>query len=258
MIGLNLGLWQGRRNRATVIASALAAINARSPAILYYGSNATVDGANAETGDQVSSWTDLSGNTRHATQSTQTRQPTIAQNSNGDNVLRFSRASTDCLVAPGSWLTGLTSCTMVVVFKFTGDPAGTTTSGQCLWSWDSGDFRYSVDANSMQCFVGGSNGSFTFTDTTNYHISVVDYDGGAGTDATKLIVDMDGVAQSLSFSAGIPTSIPTITAGRIAARSDDTRSLEGDIALLAGFPAKLSPADRAAVLDAVKVLHGAV
>jgi hypothetical protein len=74
--------------------------------------------------------------------------------------------------------------------------------------------RSPSSGNRMAFQFGGSFfGYWTYSDTTNMHHIAFVYDGSQATDATKLIGYQDGVAQTLTFSSPIPTTIPSDAGG---------------------------------------------
>jgi hypothetical protein len=126
--------------------------------------------------DPVATWSDLSGNARHATQATSGKRPLYRTNIvNGLPILRFD-GTDDNISAAGFTLNQ--PCTMVAVFVQRMDPAG----NKGLLDGTSSDYsRYLFVAgsgNTLGLYAGTTLNGPTLTVGTVYHTTAI-FNGGS-------------------------------------------------------------------------------
>lgn len=200
-------------------------------------------GAGTNDGDAIASWTDQSGNTKHATQATGTKRPTYKTNiQNGKPVARFDGG--DALVTPSITLGAFTVC---VVF-----------------SASANGFIYEQSAT-----ANSNNGSYLYTDITQtsqiYRAAVQSGKSRAanwgigstwrvvtqrfgGTHATNQLW-INGTLQTMSDGSftSDPGTTPISDVINIGSRNQAGVFLTGDIAEILIYNSALSSTDRSAV-----------
>lgn len=189
----------------------------------------------------VSSWTDLSGNARHATQATGTKQPTFKTGIlNGLPVLGFSG---DCLVTPSITL-GL--FTVAVVFRSSGTAGLVYEHGPNAATTD-GAYLYGTTNNTVQVRRGGTSASGNHpsanwaTDST-WRVAVHRFNG------TRYghLLRLNGAEVNLTTGgADSSTSLTTAQVLNIGSRANATAlPLTGDIAEIVVIPSAIGVEDQ--------------
>jgi hypothetical protein len=175
----------------------------------------------------VSSWTDSSGNARHATQGTGANQPTYRTNIvNGKPVIRFD-GSTDHLVTP-ALPTAVPAITVVTVAaKRTAWSNGTylyetPTTGAYYGAYFSGTGGGHPDGSFAAFMLGGGGGGQPFTDSNganaplaSFHINDVRFDTALAAAEVKMQTDggTDRVTGAGVTSGNFDAEALTIGAG---------------------------------------------
>lgn len=253
--------WAGQYWLASVsdpIQAAINGIKALSPVIFYYNSF-TIDNTNAESGDQISQWTDLSNLGNHATQTTQDDQPTIVYVGPEYRVTFDDADATngDCLIMPPTVYANQNYLTQFSAFRR--NSRATQDAGPC----------YSVGGTApgwAQLFAGTTNDIMRLYAGAGYstmsgvwlntnHVMCVRYDKDGATDALRLKGYIDNTPITLTNVVTIPnTGTGTVTTIRMA-RSGAT-SAPGAISvdLHIVFQAALSDTDRNTVDGHIKTL----
>lgn len=238
----------------TAVQNAIDSIKAFSPAVFYYN-GFTIDGANAEAGDQISQWTDLSGNGRHATQSTQDDQPTIAT-VGPEYRLTFDAAdgsNGDALTAPIAPYSNASALTTFVAMR-----RKNRTAQHDIWCSAAAHWRGWFSTT-------GSDAIRLFASTTAYavltavwlntdHVMCVRFDGGQVDNATRLRGWVDNVEQTMTYTGTIPSSIASITSFQLGRNGATSTPASVDYYLYLVFASALSDADRNAVDGHLKTL----
>lgn len=193
------------------IGSGIARVVALAPVAFYFGDNVVLDGDNAEAGDQVAQWTDLSGNGYHATQSTQDDQPTLVTGT--DDYLMFDSGdgtNGDHLVSTGlrNALSAKAAITAVSAYRATD-----LSASRWLINGDNTDFGVLVVKSAeSRCYLSGGHYAIGPAKVvgTDY-IDVWRYDGAGAGNEGKVTGSVNGVAITPTFSGTIPTAINNLT-----------------------------------------------
>jgi hypothetical protein len=239
----------------TAVQDAIDSIKALNPAAFYYNAF-TVDSGNAESGDQISQWTDLSTNGRHATQATQDDQPTVTS-VGPEYALDFDSGdgtSGDALAlttAPYSGAAALTT--------FTALRRKSRTASDEVYSGTSGHLRAyfsTTGSDAMRLYASssayGALSGIVFLNTDQ--VLCVRFDGAGADNAARLKAYTGNVERTLAYTGTIPASVPAMAAmvfGRTAAAATP-----GNIKayLFLVFASALSDADRNTVDGHLKTL----
>lgn len=240
------------------VQAAINAILALGPAVFYYNTY-TVDAGNAETGDQVSQWTDLTTNARHATQSTQNDQPTVAS-VGPEYSFTFDAAdgtNGDTLSLPTAPYSGASALTVFAALRRNGRAAaheGPYSSNSSNWRWS----FTSTTTDAFRLYAGGGTtygifSGLTFNATDQF--CCVRYDGSGVDNAAKLKLYTANVERTASSFVGtIPATIPTITTIQMARNGASTAPGALTVYLYLVFASALSDADRTTVDTHCKTL----
>ena len=175
----------------------------------------TSGGAPTDT-QAVQKWIDKKGNGRDANQTTGTRQPTWRSNQqNGLGAILFDGSNDVMTLNPiGSWALSLPGQTTYVVIKanaLTGIPRViATNTGGYQFFWDTYWGIETASGRAKSAFAGN---------TTNYQYMGMIFDG-TKTDANtttqnnlRLKMRINGIAQSLTFSANVGTATSSSATG---------------------------------------------
>lgn len=160
--------------------------------VLRLRQTVTIDGS-----DDVSEWTNIWGASHDAIASSNKPHYNATGGPNNRAYLDFVRASVEKLIGD---VLGDTTLTFVMVFK-----AGNTTNNQFVWIECSSDgllfsnigFNIRINGNTIGVQprnAGGVNEqTFSFTDTSSWHILICRYDSTPGMGNSVLKVSLDGV-----------------------------------------------------------------
>lgn len=171
----------------------------------HYAASALAAGA-------VSSWTDLSGNGRHATQATGGKQPvTTAGEKNGQNALVFDTTD-DCLQTASTALTAGNQLTVYAVVKAASGTDRIIAEQSASYSTNAGSWvMYRSAADKVVAGVRGNTGAIewttTATVTTSYRIVTARYDMGITRFETMAFIDgVRGGSWTTLIAAGLPNT----------------------------------------------------
>jgi hypothetical protein len=241
------------------IGSGIARVVALEPVAFYFGDNVVLDGDNAEAGDQVSQWTDLSGHGYHATQSTQDDQPTLGVTEGGDHYLLFTRAdgtNGDNLVSTGlrDALSAKAAITSVVVHR----PLDLSSS---MWvvDGDNTDFGiFIVTTTASRCYLSGGNYAIGPAKVINSdYLDVWRYDGSGEGNEGKVTGSVNGTPFDPTFSGTIPEKLNNLTgasAMTVGNNATTWAGLAGRLYAQVFFDRALSTAELAELDAALKYL----
>ena len=223
--------------------------------MLFTGADYTEDEGNAEAGVQISQWTDVSGNARHATQTTTADdQPTVITSAGGDPVVSFDKddgTSGDGMVIPHGWLSSVSAMTIVVVAK--------ANSGN-------NPAQRFVDFNNATAGLGFTPGAIRMTTSAttrkdaswaanaNWHIWLVEYDGSLETANDRVQFELDENLMSSTATGTLPTSLGTWTAAAIGYTTARTVPLDADVSLLGIKAGTWTGAAKAEMYAAIRAL----
>lgn len=234
------------------IQAAIDGINSFSPALFYWGNNVILDAGNAESGDQVSQWTDLSGNGRHATQSTQDDQPTrvLVGTSYGLQFDNDDGTAGDKMTIPFAWANGLTGLTVFLAIQL----AETSGVVQDLFSLDGADWmiRVSSSGASMRVFAGGSlnyENANSAVDT-NLHVYTAMWDGSV----PDIVIERDSTGLTTTAGGTLASSLAITSAGFIGAQNATTSPCDVTMFALVAVPNAVSAGNRNTIRAHLKTL----
>jgi hypothetical protein len=232
---------------AITVGSAIARVVALGPDAFFFGANWIIDAGNAESGDQVSQWTDLSGNDYHATQSTQTAQPTATTTPSGDDGVLFTKSDGyigDQLSSNGlrGQLSLSAACTIAVAHR-----PETYSTNSWVYNADNTDFGLLVNPGiGARVYLGG--GAYASTSDVRYedvdYLETFRFDGGAGPgNDDKCDWWLNGTAKTLSFTGTVGTALPSLTSASafaIGHNGGTTAAYNGTVTALVAFATALS------------------
>jgi hypothetical protein len=242
----------------TAVQAAIDGIKALGPKIFYYNAY-TVDTGNAETGDQISQWTDLSGNGNHATQSTQDDQPTITSVGPEYRVTFDDTDGTngDCLVMPAAVYANQNYLTQFSAYRrnsrTTGDSGPTHSTGGSAPGWAQ---YFSGTANDIQrIYAGAGYSTLGATWLNTDHLLCVRYDKDGVDSAARLKAYVDNSPVAMTNVVAIPdTGTGTVTTIQMARAGATSTPGAICIDLHIVFQAALSDTDRDTVNTHIKTL----
>jgi PKD repeat protein len=196
--------------------------------------------------DLVAEWANQGTATAPATATT---TPTLTASDaafNGRASVGFQAEDSDVFEATGiaSLLTEADAFELLLVFR-----TDSIAQDQYVLSCDTLDLALFLDTSGrMHCYAGASNyGRFTLPDTSAHVLRVI-YDGSAGDNAGRLVMRLDGVGQTLSFSGTIPAALPALSIGRIGGNTGGSAlTFDGAIAEFQARLGSLADAESVAV-----------
>lgn len=218
---------------ASVVSTPLTLVTGASTKlrIWYDGSDVTqFQPTNPSDGDTITQWNDKSNYAHNANPTGgATKRPTYQTNElNSLSVVQFD-GTNDCLsINPIADLRGIQKWSMFAVAKFT-----SLTGNRWIAQTDTGDLAlYHNGTNMVVANAGGVGTSSNTLDTTDYHYFSVVYDGTQSTNAAKLTMRIDGVAQTLNFGATTVGTANDTMVDRlnVGCNGADTEFLQGFIA----------------------------
>lgn len=155
--------------------------------------------------DTTATWTDLSGNGRHYTQTGGNRPTVDGTGLNGQQTVAFSRASSQYLVGNSTaLLNAAVAHTVIIVFKQPAFPGPTVyrtilsiKGATTMWTtWHTQDLFY---GDSAFGFVNGKiMGATAAWGTTGYNLFVSTYNGSGDSTSTNFTLEKNGVSQTLT------------------------------------------------------------
>lgn len=191
-------------------------------------------------GAAVSSWTDSSGNARHATQATGASQPTYQTNElNGEPIVRFD--GTDLLATAS--LAPPTSQTFFAVVKVT-----VSAGFPVLSAWGAGQFEMRMDSAKPTWVIGGSTAADAASRLNTWIVLV----GRADNPGNAMEVWVNGTSVATASGNGSPGA----AAMTIGARPDGSLGITADVAEVIRYGTALSAANREAVEDYLGAKYG--
>jgi hypothetical protein len=204
-------------------------------------------------GQAVATWSDASGNGHTATQGTSASRPVfVASAVNAQPAVQFDGVNDYLQNTSFATLSGKTGTTAFVVFQ-----ADTTSTNRVAFCESGRNVNSQVYANLVYAYATtGKWGRAAFT-SNNWTIWNSVYDGTQGSNATRLKLYLDGVAQTLAYGATIPTVLST-GAGYDVGRPQATSLAywDGNIAEVIVYARTLSESDRLAVQGYLKTKYG--
>ena len=255
---VNLALDQSRSAVGSVdpITAALAIISATSPAVLLWGGNVVVNGSNPDAGDQISQWTDTSGNNRNFTQSTEANQPSWA-----GYVITHDPTPTsgEFVTAPASVNTLLSGATEVSVAYINKRTDRTST----CYAW-----RADLDLAHFFVSTGSEQTRFYFNGTGNHaQVSpgnllnqwkrwIYRFKQAEATDADRIKIALDGVALSTTVTGTFNAPIASVGTCNIGGGATSTTGMRGQTALWVLWTRTLTDLEVTAIDGAMTTLQG--
>jgi hypothetical protein len=191
----------------------------------------------------ITQWSDVSGNSTHATQSTTGDKPTAAA-SGGDTYANFD-CTTDTngqglQLASNAWIGGATALTMMAAVR-----VSASSSLQYVFS----HYAYSLAitytaAGALRVYVGSSAyGECALSSGVDALVTIM-FDGAGADNAHRLIVEVNGVQQTLSFTGTIGASLASGGSAAIGWRSSTVGPMTGRIYHVVAWASVLSSANR--------------
>ncbi len=184
--------------------------------------------SNLNDGQTFTQWTDKSDFSHNAnpTGGANTR-PTVQYNElNGYQVVRFDGINDGLSINPYPGLVNAPALTLFVVSKLSATVGFPKLFGQA----QSFDMFYSSDTNSWKFNVNGSTVVSTGSNDNAWHIHTVAFDGSQSTNSTRFRYRRDKVANNLSFSINVPSTIGSTSALEIGNYNGSAQFMQGDIA----------------------------
>jgi hypothetical protein len=204
-------------------------------------------------GDAVATWTDASGNGHTAIQGASTSRPVyVASAVNGQPAVQFDGVNDYLQNTSFTTLSGQRGATAFVVFQ-----ADTPSANLVAFCESGRNVNSQVYGNLAHAYATtGKWGRVAFT-SRNWTIWNSVYDGTQGSNATRLKLYLDGVGQTLTYGATIPTVLST-GAGYDVGRPQGTNLAywDGRIAEVIVYARTLSPSERLAVEGYLKTKYG--
>jgi hypothetical protein len=235
----------------TAVKNAIDSINALSPAVFYYNSY-TIDSGNAESSDQISQWTDLSGNGNHATQSTQDDQPTVTSVGPEYKITFDDTDGTngDCLVMPAAVYANQNYLTQFSALRrnsrTTVDGGPTYSTGGAAPGW--AQYFSGTGNDTMRLYAGAGYSTMGGTWLNTDHVMCVRYNKDGATDADRLKGYIDNSQITLTNVVAIPsTGTGTVTTMQMARSGATANPGAISVYLHIVFQSALSDSDRSTV-----------
>jgi hypothetical protein len=192
-------------------------------------------------GDAVYQWNDLSGNNRHATQTTLANRPTWLPPAKGRNGLGAVAFNGSQWLSLGYSITG--NFTIFVVYKNNDTVNGSVILGK---STGSPNYLFAASNSRIEMNGGGSqHANDPRTNGTQWDYSTFKYDG---TNATAYSTDSSGTSTNVGSTSFTPD--------RIGFYSSSQFSMDGNIAEIIIYPSALSDTDRLSVRNYLKTKWG--
>jgi hypothetical protein len=192
-------------------------------------------------GDAVYQWNDLSGNSRHATQTTLANRPTWLPPAKGRNGLGAVAFNGSQWLSLGYSITG--NFTIFVVYKNNDTVNGSVILGK---STGSPNYLFAASNSRIEMNGGGSqHANDPRTNGTQWDYSTFKYDG---TNATAYSTDSSGTSTNVGSTSFTPD--------RIGFYSSSQFSMDGNIAEIIIYPSALSDTDRLSVRNYLKTKWG--
>jgi hypothetical protein len=191
----------------------------------------------------ITQWSDVSGNSTYAAQATTADKPAAAA-SGGDTYASFD-CTTDTngqglQFTTNSWLGGATVLTLTLAMR-----VSTSSALQYVFSHYAYALAISYTAaGALRVYVGSSAyGECAFSAGVDSLVTVV-FDGAGADNVHRLIVEVNGVQQTLSFTGTIGASLASGGSAAIGWRSSTVGPMTGRIYHMVAWTSVLSSANR--------------
>jgi hypothetical protein len=192
---------------------------------------AGIRGTTYLTGNPITAWDDATANNRDGSA---TDGP-ATYTASGQTFADFENtvdSNGQRITIPHAWLSGATKFSIAFVVQRT-KLAQTT----LLFSCDSFDIAarfYTDGGNSIRFHPTAATPYGYCALDANLNLIEWDFDGTQATNATKMQIYINGVAQGLTFSGSLGTAVPALLAGSIGRQSNDTGACQARLGMFLG------------------------